>query len=375
MSEEEDPCLEALGDLLPRLLHLLAMLEFTQRHLHPPALPELVAGLEPLAAALAESVERFTAPSWPEPLHGLRDRLVEAATLAGGACAGLGADGPDDVLGAYRALRRGTRAQDVLWPLAPLLPPVSRFFLERDLSEAHSDALLARFEAEAAAPRPGRGLFHTDNDVGQRGGFSLYVPEHVPDAEPMPLVMALHGGSGHGRDFLFAWLREARTRGCVLIAPTSPQQTWSFPGLAGAAQDVDAQRLFELVEKLRALLPIDASRMLLTGMSDGGSYTLLSGLREASPFTALAPFSCVLAPDVMVDGRIARARGLPIRWVHGSLDWMFPPERAQEGVLALEHAGGRVEYLELDDLSHCFAREQCARTLDWLGVPRRGSED
>jgi phospholipase/carboxylesterase len=186
--------------------------------------------------------------------------------------------------------------------------------------------------------------------------------------------MALHGGSGHGRDFLFSWLREARTRGCVLVAPTSPLRTWSFPGLtdpdAGASGDADAEMLFALVERLRELLPIDASRMLLTGMSDGGTYTLMTGLRDASPFTALAPFSCVLAPDVLMDGRIARARDLPIRWVHGTLDWMFPPERAQEGVLALEVAGAKLEYVELEDLSHCHAREECARVLDWFGVPQ-----
>ncbi|MEE4299503.1 MAG: hypothetical protein V2J24_08675 [Pseudomonadales bacterium] len=374
MTDPEDPCLEALGDLLPRVLHLLSMLEFAQRYLHPPVLPALASQLAPLAAELSEAVTRFTAPSWPAPLQSLRDRVLEAATLASGACAGLEDATPEDVPRAYRALRRATHAQEALWPLAAVLPPVSRFFLERALHEAAAAELLGRLELEAAAPRPGRGLFHTDNDRTQRGGWSAYVPEGVADAEPMPLVMALHGGSGHGRDFLFAWLREARTRGCVLVAPTSPQHTWSFPGLAApGVDDTDAHRLFELVTRLRELLPIDASRMLLTGMSDGGSYALMSGLREASPFTALAPFSCVLAPEVMLDGRIARARDLPIRWVHGALDWMFPPERAREGVLALEGAGARVDYVELEDLSHCHAREECARVLDWMGVPRPGA--
>ena len=40
--------------------------------------------------------------------------------------------------------------------------------------------------------------------------------------------MALHGGSGHGRLFLWSWLREARARGVILVAPTAIGDTWSL---------------------------------------------------------------------------------------------------------------------------------------------------
>jgi len=367
---EEDPCLEALSALGPKLLHLLAMLEFAGRHLHPPNLPALAAELDPLAGEVRAATEAMLALYWPEALIGLRDRIAEAATFAGGACAGLHVDGPDDVLTAYRALRRATRAQEVLWPLAAVLPPFSRFFLERDLPDAATGPLLARIEASAGDGRPNRGLFHVDNEREARGGCTIYVPEWVPDDVPMPLVMALHGGSGHGRDFVFSWLREARTRGCIVVAPTSADRTWSFPELTPDGVDPDAERLFSLVEQMRALVPVDDEHLLLTGMSDGGSYSLMAGLRQDSPFTALAPFSCVLSPALAADGRLARARERRIRWVHGALDWMFPPMVAQDGVLQLEQMGGALEYIEHADLSHTYAREESARVLDWLGVPQ-----
>ena len=47
----------------------------------------------------------------------------------------------------------------------------------------------------------------------------MYVPEYYDAARSWPLVVALHGGSGHGRDFLWTWLREARTRGVIVAAP------------------------------------------------------------------------------------------------------------------------------------------------------------
>ena len=66
------------------------------------------------------------------------------------------------------------------------------------------------------------------NDTSERGGFSVYVPEDYDPARAYPLVMALHGGSGHGRLFLWSWLREARGRGVILVAPTAMGDTWSL---------------------------------------------------------------------------------------------------------------------------------------------------
>ncbi len=47
--------------------------------------------------------------------------------------------------------------------------------------------------------------------------------------------MALHGGSGNGRGFLWSWLREARSHGAILVAPTATgtapaKTTWALMG-------------------------------------------------------------------------------------------------------------------------------------------------
>lgn len=360
----------ALGDavaaLLPPLLHTLSMLELGQRHLHPPQLGQLGAELAPRAEVLGSAADAFLdGPAWPAALTPLRDRLLEAATAAAGACQGLAGLGGEsaDFIAAIRALRRQTRALELLLPLAATLPPLSRFFLERALDEAVAAPLVARIAETAEADG---GLVHQDNERLERGGFSLFVPRWVGADTPMPLIVALHGGSGHGRDFIWSWLREARTRGCMVLAPTSADRTWSMTG----GEDVDAPRLLTLVAALRERFAVDQERILLTGMSDGATYALLTGLRDDSPFTALAPSSGVLSPELVADGRIARARGLPIRLLHGALDWMFPVDMARDACATLEGAGAEVTYREIEDLSHCFAREEVAATLDWLGVPR-----
>ena len=58
---------------------------------------------------------------------------------------------------------------------------------------------------------------HVGGPAGTRGAFSLYVPEYYDAARAWPLVVAMHGGSGNGGAFLWSWLREARTRGFILL--------------------------------------------------------------------------------------------------------------------------------------------------------------
>src|SRR5204862_4120037 len=87
--------------------------------------------------------------------------------------------------------------------------------------------------------------------------------------------------------------------------------------------DVDAERLRKMVESVAERYPVDRTRVLLTGMSDGATYALLCGFREGMPFTHLAPMCGVLHPILLANGDLGRARGLPVYLVHGVLDWMF----------------------------------------------------
>jgi phospholipase/carboxylesterase len=205
-------------------------------------------------------------------------------------------------------------------------------------------------------------VLHAANERGARTGFSLYVPETFDGRTPMPLVVALHGGHGHGRDFLWSWLREARSRAMLLLAPTSQDRTWSIMG----GPDADADRLKGIVETVALRYPVDRARVLLTGMSDGATYALVLGLGEDMPFTHLAPACGVLHPYLLTGEGLARARGRPIYLAHGVLDWMFPVHTARMAREVLLAAGARVVYREIEDLSHTYPRDENPPILDWL---------
>jgi len=341
--------------VLPPLLDSLQALIFVARHLHPPDFDRVIEAIGSPEDALQGARSRWT--EWPPQFADVRAALESASDAALSAFAGLRTVQRDggDIASVFRAVRYLPRAQEALYPLVAKFPPVNTFFLDPDL---HNDALLSRL-AEPAAENTG--VFHDYNEPGSRGGFSIYVPEYYTGDRAWPLVMALHGGSGNGRGFLWSWLRDARSFGAILVAPTATGRTWALMG-----DDADTPNLARILQTVQSRWNIDSSRLLLTGMSDGGTFCYVTGLERASPFTHLAPVSATFHPLMAAMADAERLQGLPIHLVHGRLDWMFPVEVARHTRDALAAAGANVTYREIDDLSHCYPREINADILRWL---------
>jgi phospholipase/carboxylesterase len=131
-------------------------------------------------------------------------------------------------------------------------------------------------------------------------------------------------------------------------------------------EDGDTPNLDRILDSVRSRWNIDPSRMLLTGMSDGGTFCYVTGLERSSPFTHLAPVAATFHPLMAEMADADRLRRLPIFLVHGKLDWMFPVQVARHTSEALAAAGADVIYREIDDLSHCYPREINAEMLRWL---------
>jgi len=198
---------------------------------------------------------------------------------------------------------------------------------------------------------------------GHHGGFSVYVPEHYDASRPWPLIVALHGGSGNGRDFLWTWVRNAKARGYLVVAPTAVGSTWSEEDDAG---------LLQILDWLAARYNIAPRRVLLTGLSDGGTFTLVYGLAHPDRYRALAPLCGVFHPVNAANGNLDRARGVPIYLVHGARDFLFPVAYAHLTRDVLTKAGAALTYRELPELSHAYPRSENDAILSWfeaLGDP------
>jgi phospholipase/carboxylesterase len=346
--------------VLPPLLQSLEALEFIARYLNPPDFGTVME-----AAGTPDQALRAIHPllaKWPKEFADVRTSLEAASDAALAAFEGLRAvqRGNGDLVAVFRALRHAPRSQEALYPLAVRLPPVSDFFV--DPASREDAALKARLAMPAS---DNTGIMHDHNEPGSRGGFSLYVPEYYTRDRAWPLVMALHGGSGNGRGFLWSWLRDARSHGAILVAPTATGSTWALMG-----KDTDTANLARILDFVRSRWNVDAAKLLLTGMSDGGTFCYVTGLDSTSPFTHLAPVAATFHPLMAEMADAQRLHGLPIYLVHGRLDWMFPVQVARQTRDALAAAGADVIYRELDDLSHCYPREINAAILNWLAGER-----
>ncbi len=360
MSAESDPVVDLISRLVPAILRALYALEFAGRHLAPQTLSQLVEAVggrqRNLDATLAES----RGMDWPERLLPARDCLERAAAGASEGIAGLlGAPKePQPIVAAYRALRNYARAAEALYPMAPHLRPVSQFFLEAEVR--NDTARLERLSTVDIA-RDDVGVMHVGGPAGSRGSYSLYVPEYYEPSRTWPLVVALHGGSGNGGAFLWSWLREARTRGIIVVAPTARGSTWSL-----MEPEIDGANIDDIVGEIGDKWSLDSTRQLLTGMSDGGTFTYVFGLRADCRFTHLAPIAASFHPLILGMADAERVRSLPICIVHGAHDWMFPPEMARSAENALRQAGANVVYRRIADLAHTYPRDENARILDWF---------
>ena len=344
--------------VLPPLLQSLEALSFVARHLNPPDFDRIMQAIGSPEESLRTT--RTQLAEWPPEFADTRASIETASDAALAAFAGLREvqHGNGDLVAVFRALRYAPRALEALYPLAAKFPPVSDFFVDPAMRD--DDGLRARLDQPIAAHA---GVFHDHNEPGSRGGFSLYVPEYYTADRAWPLVMALHGGSGNGRNFLWSWQRDARSFGAILVAPTATGPTWALMG-----EDIDTPNLMRIHESVRSRWNVDTDRMLLTGMSDGGTFSYVSGLDGASPFTHLAPVAATFHPLMAEMADADRLRGLPVFLVHGRLDWMFPVQVARQTSSVLSAAGCKVTYREIDDLSHCYPREINAEILRWLNA-------
>lgn len=318
------------------------------------------------SVALAEAIDgRFTAPlataatglaatPAPEALAAF-DRVFTAGFGHVRECAALFTSFPsappnERIPRILTALHHHAQAQEQLYVIRSLLPPF-RDYWSPDVTPPTEDA-------------PSRPALTRVSAGGHHGGFAVYVPEQYDERRSWPVIVALHGGSGNGRDFLWTWVRDAKRAGHLLVAPTAVGATW------GA---VDELGLLEILAWLRTRYTVDASRVLLTGLSDGGTFTLVYGLAHPDVFRALAPCCGVFHPANFANGNLGRARDVPIYLVHGAEDFLFPVALAHLTRDTLAGAGARLVYREIAGLSHTYPRRENPAILEWFAATTASS--
>jgi phospholipase/carboxylesterase len=186
---------------------------------------------------------------------------------------------------------------------------------------------------------------------GKALDYITVYPDGYDAAKTYPVVVALHGFGSSMYDL--AGLAPALdSRGYVYLCPNAPfpvqvgggdvgyswyQDSRGMPGpvdpsLPSADELLDAF-FVEVGEKLK----IEPGKVILGGFSQGGGLTLRYGLPNAERFAGLIVLSGAPRRLDEVEGRLPRARDLPVFIAHGTRDLVVPVEEG--GRAALEFLG------------------------------------
>ena len=351
MSNSDKQIFDSFGNVLAALLNVMRVLEHGSSFKELMTIAHYKKEFETSKLALEDSAENLIEISVPKELDILKAQLLGISELCSRVIKNFQGKQFQEGLSSY------CRAQEKLYPLSKIFQPVSQFFLEK---RRQDDLELIR---ELAAETRGEetGIRHHNNQPGERGGFSFYIPENKSQKISLPLIVALHGSSGHGADFLWNWLKEARSRGFLLLCPTSSEQTWSLENVRE-----DLFKILTAINNLSEISSINSQKVLITGMSDGATFSMLAGLRKSTPFTHIAPFSGMMPASLarMSDDTLATDR--PVFLVHGTEDRIFPVETAFLTKSELETLKFEVVLKTKNGLGHTYARDEHDSLLNWF---------
>lgn len=346
MSTTNEHYHEAIQSMAAKLLHFLRAFEAVQEEIH---LAHVAESQTRLREAVGESFPALPAElavlSAPEPLQAFHAQLSEAVSCFADAYALFvsNSSGPQfgqRFVSSRQALCRGLYR---LYPLRAQLPPLQPYWVLPAGSSAPVEPEPTLQEETAPL-----GFIHKEGGKW-RAEYSLYVPEYYTPQQCWPLIVCLHGGFGHGDEYIWTWLRPAKSKGYLLLSPKSLGPTWSVLTPA-----LDIHSIEAMLDDVLATYAVDRTRIYLTGLSDGGIFTYLLGLARPELFAGIVPVAGHMHTLVDTLLRQGRGKALPIFVVHGAQDYIFPVSFTRQTCNLLTRLGYNVTYEELPDWGHAY---------------------
>jgi predicted peptidase len=192
-----------------------------------------------------------------------------------------------------------------------------------------------------------RGFLSRTVSVGGKDmKYVVYVPLGYDPAKPMPTIVFLNGAGECGTD---GFRQVYHFGGAIMLNA----EKWPFIIVLPQKQDVNTKwkdedaMVQETLKQAKAEFNVDASRLYLTGLSQGGHGTWTIAAKHPDMFAAIAPV-CGWA-DEDVAKKVAK---LPIWAFHGDKDEAVKLECSEEMKKWIEAAGGACKLTVYPGVGH-----------------------
>mgnify|MGYP001571063344 CR=1 FL=1 len=184
---------------------------------------------------------------------------------------------------------------------------------------------------------------------GRERSYLLHIPVGFDTAKLYPLLLGFHGGAGSGEKFAgqTGLSDYADREGFIAVFPDGIEHNWNdgrdtTDAYKAGVDDVKFVRL--LIESLKSKLPIDASRIYATGVSNGGIFSERLACELADVFAAIGPVVGPIATNLAP--RCNPARPISVVGIQGAADPGIPIGGGEQGGFGGLGAGGFVESAE-----------------------------
>jgi polyhydroxybutyrate depolymerase len=149
---------------------------------------------------------------------------------------------------------------------------------------------------------------HTLTYDGRERTYLIITPENDL-AEPLPLILALHGGGGTARsmcDMPGGLAAPARKAGYLLVCPEGFDRHWNdgreIQRWRAHAEGIDdVGFLMALVDHLSLQYPINQDRIFASGISNGGQMSYRLACERSDRIKAIAPVVASMAITLECD--------------------------------------------------------------------------
>ena len=198
-----------------------------------------------------------------------------------------------------------------------------------------------------------RGVVRLTHRVGASDfAYILDVPERYDPAKKYQVRIQLHGGVSRP---------DPAQRGNGIGALAGAEQIYVLPtGWSDAQWWTTAQldNLRWILDRVKRTYNVDENRVVLSGVSDGGTGTYYVAMRDTTPFAAFLPLNGAVAvlrsASVTIDGEIFINNYLnkPFFIVNGWLDPLYPPQLVEPYVRRLIEGGVEATYLPQREAGH-----------------------
>lgn len=186
--------------------------------------------------------------------------------------------------------------------------------------------------------------------IGSFWNFRIIMPEGASATNKRPLVLRLHGGAQNASSDAHkstACLVEPAFEGLdvIILSPNSNQDLWY--------EEKNIVQVLALMDLVKANLPVDESRTVITGYSDGGNGSWFFSQFYSTLFSAAIPMATSYR---VVDSQGNPAKiNIPMYVIHGSADTLFPIETTEGFVDESIAAGSDITFVVADGLIHIAA--------------------